>query len=364
MKIKEICSYLESIAPLTYQEHYDNSGLLVGNPEWEVNKVLLCLDSTPPVVEEAVKEGCNLIIAHHPILFSPLKRLTGATYVENTIINAIKHDVAIYAAHTNLDSVRLGVNRKICEKLGLIDCRVLRSKSKPYKKLFTFCPEKDADRIRAALFDAGGGQIGNYDQCSFNVLGTGTFRGGEDSKPHVGKAGKQTQQQEVKIEMIYPAHLETTLIAKLLTAHPYEEVAYDIIALDNVSSSVGFGMIGALEKPMEAPAFLNMLKKCMEAEQIRHTKLLGSKIKNVAVCGGAGSFLLSDAIRASADAFVSADFKYHEFFDADGQILVADIGHYESEHFTSELISDFLTEKFSNFAVLFSKINTNPIKYM
>lgn len=364
MQVHEITSFLEGLAPLSYQEDYDNAGLIVGSSNMEVSKALLCLDSTPEVIEEAISEGANLVIAHHPILFSGLKRLNGNTYVERAIISAVKNDIAIYAVHTNLDSVARGVNGKICEKLGLKNCRVLSPRERPYMKLYTYCPTSEAEKIRAALFESGAGHIGDYDECSFNVQGVGTFRGGEGTDPHLGEPGKHQQVEEVRIELIFPVPLKNKLIHALKDVHPYEEPAFDIVSLENSSEQIGFGMIGELEKPQAESDFLQMLKTQMEASHVRHTELLGRAVKKVAVCGGAGAFLLHIAIKQGADAFVSADFKYHQFFDADGKILIADIGHYESEHFTTELIYEILTKNFPNFAVLFSKKYTNPIKHL
>lgn len=365
MKLKEITDCLESYAPLAYQESYDNAGLICGNKDMEITSALICLDSTEAVIDEAIANGCNLVIAHHPIVFSGLKKFTGNTYVERVIIKAIQNNIAIYAAHTNLDNVHNGVSGKIAEKLGLINTRVLApSKDTQLKKLVTYCPEDKAEDIRAALFKAGGGHIGNYDECSFSSIGTGTFRAGAGAKPYVGEQGKQHQEKEVKVEMVYPAYIESALITALISAHPYEEVAYDLLSITNINSTVGAGMIGELPTETTEMYFLKILKKIMKAEGIRYTALRDKKIKKVAVCGGAGSFLLKDAIKNGADILVTADFKYHQFFDAENRIIIADIGHYESEQYTNELFYDILRKKFNTFALLISKINTNPIKYL
>lgn len=364
MQIREVTTYLETIAPPAYQEHYDNAGLIVGDPSAEISKVLLCIDSTEDVVAEAIENGCNLIIAHHPIVFRGLKKLNGKNYVERTVMKAIKNDIAIYCMHTNLDNVLLGVNHKICDKLNLINRSILAPKEGLQKKLITFCPVDDAEKVRDALFEAGAGHIGNYSETSYNSEGFGTFKGDETTNPHVGEKGERHHEKEIKIETIFPAYIEQSLIAALLKAHPYEEVAYDIFTLDNLHNLVGSGMIGQLESPVEEQAFLKSLKEKLQTACVRHTPLLGKEIKTVAVCGGAGSFLLSTAIKAHADIFITGDFKYHDFFDAEGKIIIADVGHYESEQFTTELFHDLLTKKFNNFALLFSKINTNPINYI
>jgi dinuclear metal center YbgI/SA1388 family protein len=363
MKIKDITACLESLAPLSLQESYDNAGLLVGDPETEVKGVLICLDSTEEVIAEAVKTKCNLVIAHHPIIFGGIKKLNGKNYVERAVMAAIRSNIAVYAAHTNLDNVNQGVNAMICKKLGLVNTEILSPKDGTLCKLITFCPVAHAGKVRQALFAAGAGFIGNYDECSFNAEGFGTFRAGKGTDPFVGKKGEQHQEKELKIETIYPKHAERQVLKALRSSHPYEEVAYDIVSLGNDHPGIGSGMTGELEKPLGEKEFLKHLKSVMRCGSIRHTALLGRKVKRVAVCGGAGSFLLKTAISAGADMYVSADFKYHEFFDADRKIVVSDIGHFESEQFTKDLIYSVLTEKFANFAIRLSKINTNPINY-
>lgn len=364
MKLKEITSHLESIAPLAYQESYDNAGLICGNQDMDITGAVICLDSTEAVIDEAIANKCNLIIAHHPIVFSGLKKFTGKNYVERIIIKAIQNNIAIYAAHTNLDNVFNGVNAKIAEKLGLVNCSILAPQNNTLKKLLTFCPDDKASAVRKALFEAGAGAIGNYDECSFNTNGIGTFRAGEGTNPYVGEKGKQHQEKETKIEVIYPAYLESKLLKALFLSHPYEEVAYDLIPLSNANNRVGAGLVGELAREMDETVFLNHLKKTMKAEGIRYTALRGKKVKKVAVCGGSGSFLLGNAKSSGADVFVTADFKHHQFFDAENQLIIADIGHYESEQYTMELFYEILSRKFTTFALHLSKINTNPINYL
>jgi dinuclear metal center YbgI/SA1388 family protein len=363
MKLKEITDHLESFAPLAYQESYDNAGLICGEPEMEIRGAIICLDSTEAVLEEAIERGCNLVIAHHPIVFSGLKKFNGKNYVERVIIKAIRNNIAIYAAHTNLDNVHNGVNAIIAEKLGLKNCKVLVPQRDKLKRLITFCPENKAEEVRKALFEAGAGQIGDYDECSFNSMGTGTFRAGENADPYVGKKGEQHHEKEVKIETVLPSHLEVKILAAMRKAHPYEEVAYDLIPLHNYHQLVGSGLIGELEETDEMD-FLKKVKTQMRTGCIRYTELREKRVRKVAVCGGSGSFLLPDAIRAGADILVTSDFKYHQFFDAENQIVIADIGHYESEQFTTELFYGILKKKFSTFALHLSKINTNPINYL
>ena len=364
MKLHELTNYLESLAPLTYQEDYDNSGLIVGHPDKEINSALVSLDCTEAVVDDAMAKGCQVIISHHPIVFKGLKKLNGKTYVERVIEKAIKNNIAIYAIHTNLDAVAGGVNARICETLGLTDCRILAPKHGLLKKLVTYVPVNYADKVRDALFAAGAGQIGNYTEVSFNTEGTGTFKAGENADPFVGQKGIIQKEPEIKIEVVYPVNLENKILVALFMEHPYEEVAYDLYALTNQYQTVGSGMVGELAEPMDELAFLQMVKYKMNAGAIRYTKLRHKPVKRVAVCGGSGSFLLKNAISAGADVFVTADFKYHEFFDAEEKLVIADIGHFESEQFTQNLIVELIKKKFANFAVRLTEVNTNPIKYL
>jgi dinuclear metal center YbgI/SA1388 family protein len=316
------------------------------------------------VVEEAKSKCCNLIVAHHPILFKGIKSLTGSSYMEQVLIYAIKNDLAIFAVHTNLDNVILGVNGKIAEKLGLKDIRILSPKAKMLRRLITFAPTDEAEKVRSAVFAAGAGHIGKYSECSFNSEGVGTFKAGKGTDPYVGRIGEQHKEKETKIEIVYPFYLESQVVEALVDHHPYEEVAYDIFTMDNIHFGIGAGIIGELEEPREEKEFLQFVKDTFSAGVVRHTQLLDKPVKKVAVCGGAGSFLLKNALKEGADVYISADFKYHEFFDAEGRILIADIGHYESEQFTIDLIYDLLKEKTHNFAVLKTGVNTNPVHYL
>lgn len=364
IRIKDITGYLEGVAPLAYQESYDNSGLITGSPDWEVKGILITLDCVEEVVDEAIEKGCNLIVAHHPIIFKGLKKLTGANYVERTVICAIRNDIAIYAIHTNLDNVRNGVNRKICEVLGLQNLRILSPKKQLLKKLVTFVPVEDTDRVVKALHEAGAGNMGNYSECSFRVEGVGSFKPDEAASPAIGEANKQEFVRENRAEIIFPAHLEGKVIQALFRSHPYEEPAYDLLSLDNEDRETGSGMTGELPHPVPEQEFLRFLKERMNLSCLRYTLLLGQEIKKVAVCGGSGSFLLKEAIRSGAQVFITADFKYHEFFDAEKRIIIADVGHYESEVFTKDLILELLKKKFANIALVLSKVVTNPIRYI
>lgn len=363
MKINELIGELNQWAPPAYQESYDNARLITGNPNQELKGVLISLDCIEEVVDEAIEKNVNLIIAHHPIVFKGLKSLTGKNYVERTIIKAVKNDIAIFSIHTNLDNVISGVNRMICDRIGLKNCKILVPRHETLSKLVTFVPVKDKESVLDGLYRAGLGHIGNYDECSFEVNGTGSFRPNEQANPAIGSANQREYVEEVRIEGIFPSHLKNKIIKALKKSHPYEEVAYYLTSLSNENQEVGSGMVGELPKPITAEATLKLLKDKFNLSVIRHTKFHKQEIRKIAVCGGAGSFLLGHAIGAGADVFVTGDFKYHEFFDADQKIIIADIGHYESEVFTKELIYNFLKEKFANIALNLSEVDTNPINY-
>ena len=361
--IHDITSFLESLAPLAYQESYDNAGLITGSPQWECKGVMVSLDATEEVVQEAVAKGCNLVVAHHPVVFRGLKKINGNDYVEKALICSIKNDVALYAIHTNLDNIHTGVNKAIADRLKLVNCSVLQPKSNTLKKLFTFVPADKAEQVKNALFEAGSGHIGQYSECSFSVAGAGTFKAGEGANPYVGEPGRRHTEAEVKLEVIFPGHLEKRLVQSLINAHPYEEVAYDVMELANTHPGVGAGLVGELPAPVEEKAFLQLLQSAFKLSVIRHTCLLNRPVKKVAVCGGAGSFLIPKALQSGADMYITADVKYHEFFDANGRMVIADIGHYESEQYTVEWLYNVLQQKFSNFALLKTEVSTNPVHY-
>ena len=363
MQIADIIHVLEAKAPPALQESYDNAGLLTGSPDWTCKGVLCTLDATEAVILEAKSRGCNLVVAHHPVIFGGLKKLTGKNYVEKTVIAAIKNDIAIYAIHTNLDNVRDGVNDRIADRLGLINRKILAPKTGQLMKLYTFVPHAQADQVRNALFAAGAGHIGEYSETSFQTEGRGTFKGSDTTRPFVGEPGKRHEEKEHKIEVILPVWLQSQVLDALLKSHPYEEVAYDFVLLNNENQLIGSGLLGELPEELDETGFLHMLKTSFELSLVKHTALLGKKIRKVAVCGGSGSFLCGKALAAGADIYITADIKYHEFFDADGRLLLADIGHWESEQFTTDLLVELLQVKFPTFAVLKSGVNTNPVHY-
>jgi dinuclear metal center protein, YbgI/SA1388 family len=364
MNVKSICELIEEVAPLALQESYDNAGFLVGDSQMEVTAVLTCIDITEEVIKEAIQKKCNLIISHHPLIFSGLKRLTGQSDVQRCVILAIKNDIAIYAAHTNLDNVLTGVSAKMAEKIGLKNIRILQPKQNSLLKLVTFVPQLHSYRVRQAMFEAGAGQIGNYDACSFNAEGIGTFRANENAQPFVGNIDELHSEPENRIEVILPDYLKSKVVNALIKTHPYEEPAFDLIPLKNDWNHVGAGIVGELEIPEDELTFLNRIKLIFNVPTIKHTALSGKKIKRIALCGGSGSSFVPDAIRAHADIYISADFKYHEFFDAQNHILIADIGHFESEQFTKDIFYEIITKKMPTFAVQISDSKTNPINYL
>jgi dinuclear metal center YbgI/SA1388 family protein len=362
--LKDICNLLESIAPLSLQENYDNCGLLIGDKNKKIKSVLISLDVTEAVVDEAIKDGCDVIIAHHPLVFSGIKKINPDTEQGRCIIKAVKNDIAIYAGHTNFDNIENGVNAVIASKIGLLHTKILQPKKNTLKKMITFVPKSNADQLRNHLFDAGAGNVGNYSRCSFNSMGEGTFEAGLGATPFVGEVNKIHFEAETRIEVVFPSFLQQKIISALLKNHPYEEVAYDILSLDNANPAIGAGIIGMLAEETDALAFLTVLKATFGAKGMRYTALPDKKIKKIAVCGGSGSFLLGEAIRQGADLFISSDFKYHQFFEAEKLIVIADIGHYESEQYTKQLFYDLITKNFTTFAVRLTKINTNPINYL
>ncbi|HWS00095.1 MAG TPA: Nif3-like dinuclear metal center hexameric protein [Prolixibacteraceae bacterium] len=364
MLLQNIVQHLDTAAPLSYQESYDNAGLITGDRSADISSALITLDVTEEVIDEAISKKCGLIISHHPLIFKGIKRITGSNEVERCLIRAIKHNIAIYASHTNLDSITGGVNSKICEKLGLENCRILSPAKNQLVKLVTYVPEDHMEKVREALFAAGAGVIGNYDQCSYSSKGTGTFRGNEGSNPFVGTKGGLHSEQEFRLETIVPRHLTSKVVSALNSSHPYEEVAYDLVPLENDFPTVGIGMIGELPAPAEEIRFLKQVKELFGCQMIKHTALPNRNFKKIAVCGGSGSFLISKAIAEGADLFITADLKYHDYFEADRRIVLADIGHYESEQFTKEVLKEIVLKKFPTFALHLSDVKTNPVSYL
>jgi dinuclear metal center YbgI/SA1388 family protein len=363
MKLKELTSYLDSAVPLSFQESYDNSGLQVGSPENEVSSALISLDVTEEVIDEAITDKCGLVVSHHPLIFNGIKSLTGRSFTERTILKAVKSDIAIYSAHTNLDVFNNGVSRKMAEKMGLEEISVLSPSQNMLLKLVTYIPESHLEAVRNAIFKAGAGVIGNYDQCGFTTSGTGSFRANDNANPFVGEKGKIHFESEIRFETILFTHIREKIVKALLDAHPYEEVAYDLYALENSNVEIGLGCVGKLTEPVSEEDFLQLVNSALGSKGIRYSRLTGKKISKVALCGGSGISLLNMAINSDADAYVTADIRYHDFFKTESKLLLVDAGHFETEKFSREILKDLIIKKFPKFAVRFSETNTNPINY-
>jgi dinuclear metal center YbgI/SA1388 family protein len=364
MKIKDVLSTIEQLAPLPLQESFDNSGLQVGNTGHEARAVLLCIDVTEDVVDEAIRLGCNLIVSHHPLAFRGFKSLTGKNYVERCLIKACKHDIAVYAAHTNLDNATGGVNFRLAELLNLQQVRILAPKEKSLMKLVTFVPLSHADSVRTVLFNAGAGNIGNYDACSFNLSGEGTFRANAEARPFVGAAGELHVEPEARIEVILPAYRQKDILRALLAVHPYEEPAYDFYSLENTWAQAGSGVVGTLLESMEEEDFLYFLKDTLNVSLVQHSAYRGEAIRDVALCGGSGAFLIPQAIGYGADVFITGEAKYNDFYDVEDKILLAVVGHYESEVCTKDIFYKLLSEKHPDLELFMSQMDTNPVKYL
>lgn len=364
MTIKEVTNLLEELAPLAYAEDFDNVGLLVGDANTKISGILVTLDTLENVVDEAIINNCNLIVSFHPIIFSGLKKLTGANYVERVVIKAIQHNIAIYSMHTALDNSENGVNAKICEILGIEEPKILIPQKGTIKKLTTYVPTANAEELQKSLFDIGAGSIGNYSDCSFTIDGTGSYKAGQDANPSKGKIGETHYEKETQMHITYPKSIEKEIIATLFKNHPYEEVAYEVFTLENTNQNIGMGMVGQLKEPIDEIHFLKHVKQKMNVSCVRHSNLLNKPIKKVAVLGGSGAFAIAAAKASGADIFITADVKYHQFYEAEGKMVIADIGHYETEQFTKNLLVDYLTKKIPNFAIRLSESKTNPIKYL
>ncbi len=363
MIVKEISDLLETYAPLSLQESYDNSGLQIGNPETQVKCALICLDITTNIIDEAIQKGCDMIISHHPLLFNGIKKITGRTYIEKIVHKAIKNDIVIYSAHTHFDNIKNGVNNMLAEKIGLINLSILKPVSGVLRKLVTFCPLAYAEKVRIAIFSAGAGNIGNYDSCSSNTLTEGTFRANEGANPFVGSLGELHHEKEIRIETVYPNYLEKDVLQALLNAHPYEEVAYDIYSLQNSFNEVGAGMLGELNKSIPADSFMKILQKTLHTPVLRFSGPIEKEVKKIAICGGSGAFLIKEAIAKNADVFITSDIKYHSFGDHTEELILIDAGHFETEQYTKLLLCDILKKKFPTFATQISEQDNNLVKY-
>ena len=363
MIVKDVIDFLNYYAPLDYAEDFDNAGLLVGDEKNKVSGILICHDSITEVIDEAINLGYNLVVSFHPILFKGITKLTPNNYVNKSIIKAVKNNISIFSTHTALDNSKFGVNMQLCKELGVSNPRILHPKNGTIKKLTTYIPKENAEKLKKELFKSGAGSIGKYEHCSFSFEGHGTFKGNQESNPSIGKKLEDTDQKEICINITYLKHLEKKVLNSLKEYHPYEEIAYEINTLENTNKNIGLGMYGDIQNKMDEKEFLSYLKKKLKVKFLKHSKLLQKKVKRIALLGGSGSFGIEKAISVGADVYITSDLKYHDYFRAEKSILLVDVGHYESEQYTNKLMYKILTKKFPNFAIALTKINTNPVNY-
>lgn len=363
MTLKEIISALEKKIAIRQAEDFDNVGLLCGNPEREITGIMVCHDALEHVVDEAISKNTNLIVTFHPIIFSGLKSLTGKNYVERAVIKAIENKIAIYAIHTAFDNDYFGVNYRICEQLGLKNQQILMPKQGNLQKLEVMVPEDDTEKVKTVLFEAGAGNIGFYDECSFNLNGKGTFRPLDGSNPFSGTPNIREEAKENLVSVIFERHKKNQILAAIRSAHPYEEVAYQLISLDNENQYSGLGRFGDLPEAMEPEDFLKFVKDKFNLAVIRHSAINSNKIKRVGILGGSGASGIRAALAKGCDAYLTGDVKYHEFFQAENKMMICDIGHYESEQYIVEQLIEILSEIFPKFAILKSLEKTNPVNY-
>jgi len=364
MRIREILNVIEELAPLPLQEAFDNSGVQVGDINAEAKAALLCIDVTESVIDEAIALGCNLIVSHHPLAFRPFKSLTGKNYIERCLMKACKHDIVVYAAHTNLDNAKEGINYYLAKKLKLSQIRILSPLQKSLMKLITFVPVDHLDSVRNVLFNAGAGHIGDYDSCSYSSSGNGTFRAGENTNPFCGEIGEIHSEPEVRLEVVFPVYKQNDITKALIAVHPYEEPAYDIYLLENDWNQAGSGIVGTLMEEMDEDEFLYSLKDTLRLNVIQHSRFLNKKIRDIAICSGSGAFLIPQAVKYEADIFITGEAKYNDYYDVEDKILLTTIGHYESEIWTKDIIYEYLSKKYPNFVLNKSGYDENPVKYL
>lgn len=363
MTIQKVIAEIEKHIAMPQAEDFDNVGLLCGLPERNVSGILVCHDALENVVDEAIQRNCNLIVCFHPIIFSGLKSLTGKNYVERAVLKAIENKVAIYAIHTAFDNDYYGVNAGICNLLGLKNLKILQPKKNNLKQLNVYVPKDYSEKVKEALFSAGAGNIGFYDECSFKVEGKGTFRPTEGSNPFSGEQNVRENADEDMISVIFESFKQNQLIAAMKSAHPYEEVAHQIYQIDNENQYSGLGMYGEFETEMDEREFMSFVKEKFNLNIIKHSDFNQKKIRRVGVLGGSGASGIKAALSKKCDAYLTGDLKYHDYFLAESKMLICDIGHYESEQLVSQQLFEILSQKFSTFAILKSSEKTNPVNY-
>lgn len=363
MKISEITGAIEKYAPLWLQEEWDNAGLQVGDTDREATGAVLCVDATEAIVDEAIDRGVNLVISHHPLLFRGLKRITGRTATERIVAKALKHDIAIYSAHTNMDSAPGGVSWATGRRAGLTAMRTLVPQQGRLMKLAVFVPSAYSNAVSEALWNAGAGRMGNYDRCAYMTDGRGTYRPLPGADPAIGTVGQSHTEAETRIEVVFPTAISGRVVQAMLKAHPYEEPAFDLIPLANDITSAGLGVIGSLKTPMPASEYIAWVKQALGIGAIPYAGDARRMVHRVALCGGAGAEFIGNAIAAGADLYMCGDLKYHDFTTHADSIVLADIGHYESEQCTKEIFYDIIQKNFPNFATYYAEEDKNPISY-
>ena len=367
MNVGELIKQIEDWAPPGAAWEKDNVGLQVGSRGDKLKNILLCLELDEEVLKQAIKKKCNLIFTHHPLIFNPIKNLDFEKSKQARLIqHLIKQNISLYSAHTNLDFTRDGVSFELAKSLKLKNVTFLEHEEANQFKVVIFLPAVNVDELSEALFSVGGGVIGNYENCSFRIAGEGTFKGNEDSNPVIGKKGNTEKVEEVRLELIVDSWNLGRIVNAIKKHHPYEEPAYDIYPLKNKNTNFGAGAIGELDKELSEKEFLNFVSKSLKIGKLKYCIGSGKKIKKVAVCGGSGSELLSRAINSGADAFITADIKYHAYHDAEGKILLIDAGHYETEigslNIVKKRIEKILSGKDYIKVFKFSG-STNPVKF-
>lgn len=363
LPLKTLLAGLEQWVPFVWQENYDNAGLILGDPNQQIRKALVCFDVTPEVVDEAVRNEADLILSHHPAIFKGIKRINPASRLGYMLKQSLCHDIAWCALHTNLDNTLSGVNSWLCEHLGLQEVRPLVPLQGIYGKLQVYVPEAYAEKLRQALAEAGCGAGTKYDTCSYTSRGEGRFRAGSQAHPFTGRIGELHCEAECKIECLYPLHKTRQVLDVLRTNHPYEEPAFDLLPLQNEAVEQGAGAIGILPETMQERELLDKLKELTGVHCIRHSGFQGRRIKKIALCGGSGGSFIANACGQKADVYITGDLKYHDFTDTEPGTWLVDIGHFESEKFAMELIFRFIRKNFPNFAVSISEQAKNPVSF-
>lgn len=369
--VKNIESTLSQLAPAMLKMDYDNVGLQVGDSSSKVKKILVSLNITSEVAEEAVKKKCDLIVSHHPLIFRPLKNIRAGEGNSDIIIKLVRNNISYIACHTNFDSVKQGVSFLLAEKIGLKNPKVLVTSKEIRKssyienyKLTVYVPKTHLFLLKKALAEAGAATIGEYDFCYFEQEGTGSFRPGIKATPHIGEKEKLSEITEIKLETIVPVRTVSSVIKALLQTHPYEEPAYDLYKLENDFQNYGLGAIGDLEKEVSMNEFLKIVTNKLKIDNVRFSRPENSKrIKRVAVMGGSGGDMWRKALSQGADAYLTAECDHHTFLDAKGKLFIVEATHQATEQFAVQGLTNYIKSKYANLEVVTSQEDCDPILY-